>query len=722
MPKRCFICKTTLCTECKTEEGGNNCNNHHGWDHIGFDNFEYCSEKISAVLDPENDDVKRSLLWLRDGIHWAKTVNLSEKYVEKLWVQLQNFDPSNMPRDFLSWFLTEKLSLGILNGLDAESQWNLLDEIESLELEYESDKGLRVVLMKKLDWIERTPQMDRSRVDDTISKIQSTPLDHPDYRSTAIMLTRAQKSLKLLDDWSPDVYRDLCEKMWHVNQVSNDINGMVRTLTKLIQIEEDSPSAANQKLEAFIVQKIKLEEQLKNNFGQFLYVLKLLKLRAAKPSTPAEHLLDLGEKLIQLSEDLEPWCRARAAAEVHDLKLMIYGMDPHEELNSLRHILALQQEAGEPQSVGMTLQKMIKWYESNENTESESIVNLYDEMLKVDIEQGRNKSINITLNQYIAFLESHGKQYWPKIRALHDERVHHARLSGETENIRIALQDKADWLEKHRTSAVEDIWSCHEEIMTLCETDLSKRIALRNISRFLRNNPNLKSRLNTTWLEYPNNQPFDVLFHLSTLLILEPHAAPPLPKLDPPKGLANTVYLQCIARYSSEFDPLTVPVPRWLFLLLRSFSEIPQLIDELKSDSMWARHIIDVGDLMIFDGPNILHTLSKGGESLEIFVDYLTKETRPKAIHITLNCLDDFPKEIEQIHERTDAQFIHALIPSLPEDLCMLLLSSLSGGTIVSNDKFRTEEETYSSVFQKSVFENIRGFATIENGFQINQN
>ena len=722
MPKRCFICKTTLCNKCTSKAEAKDCKHHHGWDHLGYENFNYSLEKISAIHDDNHNSARRPLLWLRDGIHWAKTVNLSPKYVKKLWDQLETFDSTSLPRDFLSWFLTEKLSLGILHGLDDEWQWKLLDEIESLELEYENEKGLRVVLMKKLDWVARTPNIARARTIDTISKIQSTPLDHPDYRTTAIMLTRAVKALQSLDKSSSEVYRDLCEKMWHVNQLAGDINGMARTLTKLIKIEEESPQSTNQRLEVFINQKINLEKQLGNEFGQFLYVVKLLNLRVAEDDTDSEYLLNLGEKLIQLSANLEPWCRARAMAEMHDLKLKIHGMEPIDEINSLRNILELQQDANEFQSVGMTLQKMIRWYERNENTEVESIIKLFNEMLSVDVKQGRYKSIDMTLNQYITFLESNGKKHWPKIRSLHDVRVNQSRLSGELENIRIALQDKADWLEKHRTSALDEIWSCHDEIMALSETDLSKRIALRNISRFLRKNPDLKPRLNPDWLEYPNNCPFDVLFHLSSLLILEPQSIPQLPKLRPPKGLADSIYLQCISKYTSEFGSLSSPQQRWLFLMLKSFSDIPQLVDKLKLDSVWANQIIDVGELIIFDGPNILHSLSKAGHPVEDFIDYLMRESRPKAIHLTLNCLDDFPNEIQRIHACTDSHFVQALMPTLPEDLCMLIVSSLSGGTIVSNDKFRSEEDTYSGFFQESVFENISEFSITKEGFKIVHN
>ena len=66
-------------------------------------------------------------------------------------MKLASFDIDNIEIRFQSWFLTSKLSLGLLaEALEPESHWNLLDQIEQLESAQKNEKGLRIVLLDKL--------------------------------------------------------------------------------------------------------------------------------------------------------------------------------------------------------------------------------------------------------------------------------------------------------------------------------------------------------------------------------------------------------------------------------------------------------------------------------------------------------------------------------------------------------------------------------------------
>ena len=78
--------------------------------------------------------------------------------------------------------------------------------------------------------------------------------------------------------------------MLDVNAELKDFDGTARTLTKLIRLEENSSSQNTEKLVSFLERKIKLEQYLNNDFGQFIMIQKLIKALRFQPNTNSERI------------------------------------------------------------------------------------------------------------------------------------------------------------------------------------------------------------------------------------------------------------------------------------------------------------------------------------------------------------------------------------------------------------------------------------------------
>ena len=679
---------------------------------------------MNQCFDLISQNTKKAMLKLNDCVDWAGKSCLSINYLEKLWMKLASFDIDNIEMRFQSWFLTSKLSLGLLaEALEPESHWNLLDQIEQLERAQKNDKGLRIVLLDKLSWFNSTGSTNRDGFEHTLEKANASARASKNSKTILITLSRSVKEAEKFGIDDTDVYRSMCEKMLDVNAELKDFDGTARTLTKLIRLEENSSSQNTEKLVSFLERKIKLEQYLNNDFGQFIMIQKLIKALRFHPNTNSERILDLLHENIRLSEKLEEkWPYANAKTDLHNFEFGTGPVDIEKERISLLELVEVHEKFGDLKSTGMTLQRLIRWYDLNADPHCEELLELYEKMLAVDEQKGVHTSVLMTLKQFIDYLTKRGPKFESKTNLLHEKRVRVSRESEEKMSLRIALQDYASWLEEHRESMVDTIWQLHEEILPLCDTDLSRRISFRNMTRFVYKNPEYVDKIDREYVSYPNDDPYDVLFHLSSLQIISHPDACDYPTLPSPVGLVEWAIIEAIKIYCGNEVKEQESVKNWLFLLLKSFSDIQSFIGSVNQHPNWKEQILDVEHLTIYDGPNVFHSIKDSKASINGFIQHLNESKGRNVIHLTLNCMKDFEELIEMIDEKTEVTFIQALVPNIPEDVCMLIVAALAkNGRIISNDKFREEQRNYTALFDETIFQMIHGFRLEQGTFHIGE-
>jgi len=677
---------------------------------------------MDQCLDQISRNTKKAMLKLNDCVDWAEKSNLSINYLDKLWMKLDKFNVDNIKVQFQSWFLTSKLSLGLLaEKLEPESHWNLLDKIEQLERGQKNDKGLRIVLLDKLCWFNSTGSTNSDAFEHILEMARDSALASENSKTALITLTRSAKEAEKFGINDTDAYRSICEKMLDINAELKDFNGTARTLTKLIRIEENSSQQNTEKLVSLLERKIILEKYLKNDFGQFITNQKLIKALSVRSNANSERILNLLHENIGISEKLdEKWTYAKAKTDLHNFEFATDPVDIEKERASLQELVEIQEKVGDLKSTGMALQRLIRWYELNAGPQSEELLELYNKMLAVDEQKGEYKSVVMTLRQFIDYLANRGQKFESKTKLLHEKRVKVSRESGEQILLRIALQDYASWLEEHRESMVDAIWRLHEEILPLCDTDLSQRVSFRNMIRFVHKNPEYVDKIDREFISYPNDNPYDVLFHLSSLQIISHPDACEYPTLPSPVGLVECAIIDAIQFYCGNEVNERLSAKHWLFLLLRAFSDIQSFFESVNQHPDWKEQILDVEHLTIYDGPNVFHSIKRSETSINGFIQHLNESEGRNVIHLSLNCLLDFGELIEMIDEKTDVTFIQALVPNIPEDVCMLIVAALAkNGRIISNDKFREEQRNYRALFDEGIFQMIHGFSLEQGSFHI---
>ncbi len=242
------------------------------------------------------------------------------------------------------------------------------------------------------------------------------------------------------------------------------------------------------------------------------------------------------------------------------------------------------------------------------------------------------------------------------------------------------------------------------------------------MTRFVHKKPEYVDKIDRKYISYPNDNPYDVLFHLSSLQIISHPDACGYPTLPSPVGIVEWAIIEAIQIYCGNEVGEQLSGKNWLFLLLRSFSDIQSFIESVNQHPNWKELILDTEHLAIYDGPNVFHSIKGSKVSINGFIQHLNESKGRNVIHLTLNCMKDFEELIEMIDEKTDVTFIQALVPNIPEDVCMLIVAALvKNCQIVSNDKFREEQRNYTALFDERIFQSIHGFSFDQGAFHIGE-
>ena len=108
----------------------------------------------------------------------------------------------------------------------------------------------------------------------------------------------------------------------------------------------------------------------------------LIKALRFHPNTNSERILDLLHENIRLSEKLEEkWPYANAKTDLHNFEFGTGPVDIEKERISLLELVEVHEKFGDLKSTGMTLQRLIRWYDLNADPHCEELLELYEKCL-----------------------------------------------------------------------------------------------------------------------------------------------------------------------------------------------------------------------------------------------------------------------------------------------------------------------------------------------------
>ena len=436
-----------------------------------------------------------------------------------------------------------------------------------------------------------------------------------------------------------------------------------------------------------------------------------------------EHDVNNAERLWELLEHklIMDGLEENPKSQSMTIQKMINWVEEHDVNNAERlwELLERQLTANEleenPKSQAITLQRMINWVEEHDVNNAERLWELLERKLTADELQENPKSQSMTIQRMINWVEEHDVNNAERLWALLERQL----TVNEPKNHSRTLQRMINWVEKHDVNNAERLWGLLERKLSVGASTEELKIILRKIARFGQICPRPQGfNLHDELLDYQNNEPFDILFHISTLLILgetNSLCAFPSPAFD--STFVHRILKQMMALYCEDRFPSIEPIKECISLRIDDSNGVPNILS-------WGGAVHDFGleflrqceQPIIIDGPNLFHTVDSKSLGPEVVAAWIREQNESVLIHLTLNSLIDFPDWIEYLHGGVDVVFLANMNPFLVEDLGMLLVSSITGGRILSNDKFRSERTSLVELIQPDVYERKIQFNVDENG------
>lgn len=417
-----------------------------------------------------------------------------------------------------------------------------------------------------------------------------------------------------------------------------------------------------------------------NNYNQHkLSLIRLIHIYQDEFDTDYEVHSGLFDELIQIQEEANDYDRGKTISSyITWLESIPSNGSIEKQWNLLLKLFEIGMELDDAHGMSLTTQKMINWKKKYQPKDVDSIWGLLERRLDISTGASDKKSQIMVMNSMITFLE------------------------------------------ENQPDNQASIWELLMNILEIAERRKDKRVALRKLARCSRM-MNFASPFVVPgeYLEYPGDDPYETLFHFSTLRILGVAESTELiqkPKYE--SSFIHSIIRQQLDLYSEGVRENSHTDGRCLSIRFESIFDLGTQQNNFNSiihDYSWEM-INRLNKPILIDGPNVFHNLDACEAKIPEFIHWLNSYDQDILIHLSLNSLVEFQFIVNEIYEKTDCKFLFAMTPLIDEDVIMLIVASESEATIISNDRFKAEKRDFNQLVSSTVFDNVVPHYVSEDG------
>ena len=468
-----------------------------------------------------------------------------------------------------------------------------------------------------------------------------------------------------------DLIYEYLEKKLRLSRENQDDKTRSMTLAQMVTWRTRFDADNLKEIRRLYLEMLNLARTTDNLNQHIIALIKLIHWNNDyEDEVPYEDQKQLYEELIQLQDNSNNLDRGRTISSYITWLESINSPESRDrQWELLLKLFDLGMELGDDMGMSMTTQKMINWKKNFQSSDIDSIWNLLERRLKLGVQSDDNFNQIMIMNSMVTFLE------------------------------------------ENRPEEHSLIWETMLNIMKISEKPKEIRVILRKLARFSKSmNYQSPYIVDEEFLAYPSNNPYEILFHFSTLLILNRLAelnTYPTPEYD--SSFVDSIIHQQLSLYTEDVGDETLTDGRCLSIRFESITDLGMIQSNFVSTihQQSQKVILSLDKPIVIDGPNVFHSLVSEGVKEQDFLDWLNNQERQVLIHLSLNSLDEFSDLINQLFQHTNCLFLFAMTPTINEDVIMLLVAKETNATIVSNDRFRSEKRKYDELIPESVYQNV---------------
>lgn len=467
----------------------------------------------------------------------------------------------------------------------------------------------------------------------------------------------------------------------------------------------------------------KLQLALENNDLKTISMTLAQKLtwKSNFDSEDHEGIRDLYQEILSLARDSNNYNQHKLSLirliHIHQDE---FDADYGEQSSLYDELLQIQEEANDYDR-GKTISSYITWLESISSTDSiEKQWNLLLKLFEIGMELDDAHGMSLTTQKMINWKKKYQPHDVDLIWGLLERRLDISTGANDNKSQIMVMNSMITFLEENQPDNQASIWELLMNILEISERRKDKRVTLRKLARCSRM-MNFVSPfvVPEEYLDYQGDDPYEILFHFSTLRILG--AAEDAELIQKPKyesSFIHSIIRQQLDLYSEGVKVNSHTDGRCLSIRFESIFDLGIQQNNFSSTIHdFSREMINRLDKpIVIDGPNVFHNLDSSQAKIPEFIHWLNLQEQEILIHLSLNSLVEFQFIINEIHEKTDCKFLFAMTPLIVEDVIMLILASETEATIISNDRFKPEKRDYSELISEAVFDNVVPHYVSEDG------
>ena len=588
-------------------------------------------------------------------------------------------------------------------------KWTALEESHE---EYRLEMNFRkqsFVVDDMIKWIQKHDSNNPSRILKLLESQLQLKLQMQDSTGQSQILSRIIEWVEINDKDNQDRLLQLLEKQLKLNIDSKDLKGQSIALSKIIHWCETYDLNNHQRLWSLLETQLEINLESDNFRGQSIVISKMIEWVETYDSTNIRHIWELLKQKLEINI---------SGKELLGQSIAISKMIEWVELNdskNFKHIwdlleilleINIQDKNTQGQSIAVS--KMIEWVKVQSPQESKKLWSLFEQKIKLDTESGYYVGVDFVIRQMLDWIDEHSPNDHQAKFELLERKLNLGKDSGDLRIQSVALAKMFEWSKKNSNDFLS-IWKILREMYDLAvlrKDPESLRLALRQIGRLsCLSQQQVPFEISQDQLNFPSSNPFDILFHLSTLMLMDSSRKNPLyvPPIQRDSSLSDTIIMAHIALLSKNASRPTFSELRIMLLKFENGDDMETILHrDIYPNKQSINTLENLQQPFIIDGPNLSHQISKeDNDSVSKFINSLN---RPVLFYVSLNMLRDFRELIEHIYAETECILLVPNNPYLNEDMGMLVPSLLSGGIILSNDRFRDEMEQFNETLGNEVF------------------
>ena len=691
---------------------------------------QYLIEKLERTSG-EQDNKQRSFA-LMDMIEY-KRIHEPENQDEAWRLAEEKLEFEVETNDLMGQGITLDLMLSLLRDhlkSSTEQAWNILERKLAVELRRENIRGQIKTLKSMRRWLTLNDLRYTQR--DWGVLVQCLEVYGKNKQHKAISFTIKEmlryKTTNMLEN-SDEAY-DLIKKGYKLNLDAKDGPGQSFFLGRWIEWVKRYDEDNSENLQELLEKKMSIDRENKNNVGLSKTLTQMIHwIRKYDPTN-----IDYEWNLIQEKWEVDHSENLNYGQRISlQFKITWLQKNKPSDQETIRKFmedkLKLSQNAGDVKSVHINSMALVKWYQMNAPDSPKELRAYLELALETSNELENKRYRAIALGSLRDWIQNNNAGAIDQIRELMNEELEIHKQREDYGSQSVVSQQIINWLERYEPDNLDERWEMISMQLELGQKialmeegqNNNMRISLRAAARFNIEFPNYESfSINPKLLNFPSNDPYEILYHISTLVLLGRGEKIRDFEVDFTKNdYVHSIIKQMLSFYDSDINRSKNPMEDCFTLWIQ---DLDLFTYDHEVHTYGIRMLKELETPLILDGPNVFNALQSSQHSIDQLISWLNATETPKIIHLSLNSLRDFEEQINEVHQRTKSSFSSSIISFLPEDAGMFAIAKITGGTIVTNDLFRKEKVMFSQSLDKEIFERTLSFKFTDNGFICSNN